>query len=651
MLCMLRTTLALEPSFMSDTTHMQQLGCLARGAASVAEQLGQPLLALQLLQLSRSCEVNREQDRHATASSGAGASAPLQLAANLDQLHLCKLAAAAVLARLGVTNGLCGMDTAICVARSQWHSAAALLIRDLESCGLASVGGDRVFTEVALLLEWMRPPVPKPLSHLPPSPSVVSIRSRHSSTTGSNLHSGGPPLSTEASWEVLRPTHGRLTACVAANGGNYGLGQGAESRPVAAAATAGGLLSSRLLAPSDSGSPPSSAVGTTGGWAFSGLVSTVFDAVRWPPESSEAVGSSSASGSASPSTAISVSRAMSFSFKSDPVLVALTHAQASAQYVQTSAMTPHPTRPLFLSGSAGGEVYLWRYGDTVSTAGFTPVLKEPEGGAPRTNIVAAPSLTFISTGGSGNVPTAATLPGWHRPTAVRFSQCGERFAAIGEGGLLAAWGLGAPRKGSLGRADWTLQVLQRRGCSLTYLCGSSTVVVAGGMGNRGSNAAMWDTAAPPHQSLITALLHHQSTVTQLAAVPGGRLLASGDETGSLVVTDMRMNGSIESGGGRGIWESKERHAGGVTALASGITSTGQPVIASGSKDGLLRLWSASRGTLIQTIETAQYSRGRNFFAEAIQQHRHEVKGLQFVDDGLTACGMDGAVRFFPFTAP
>jgi hypothetical protein len=45
--------------------------------------------------------------------------------------------------RLGVTNGLCGMDTAICVARSQWHSAAALLIRDLESCGLASVGGDR----------------------------------------------------------------------------------------------------------------------------------------------------------------------------------------------------------------------------------------------------------------------------------------------------------------------------------------------------------------------------------------------------------------------------------------------------------------------------------------------------------------------------
>jgi hypothetical protein len=64
----------------------------------VAEQLGQPLLALQLLQLSRSCEVNREQDRHATASSGAGASAPLQLAANLDQLHLCKLAAAAVLA-------------------------------------------------------------------------------------------------------------------------------------------------------------------------------------------------------------------------------------------------------------------------------------------------------------------------------------------------------------------------------------------------------------------------------------------------------------------------------------------------------------------------------------------------------------------------
>lgn len=57
-----------------------------------------------------------------------------------------------VVQRLGVTNGLCGIDARICVARSQWHSVAALLIRDL-----------------------------------PPMPSLLSIRSRHSSTTGLTL--------------------------------------------------------------------------------------------------------------------------------------------------------------------------------------------------------------------------------------------------------------------------------------------------------------------------------------------------------------------------------------------------------------------------------------------------------------------------------
>lgn len=29
------------------------------------------------------------------------------------------------------------------------------------------------------------------------------------------------------------------------------------------------------------------------------------------------------------------------------------------------------------AGSAGGEVYLWRFGDAVSTAGYTPLTDEP----------------------------------------------------------------------------------------------------------------------------------------------------------------------------------------------------------------------------------------------------------------------------------
>ena len=49
------------------------------------------------------------------------------------------------------------------------------------------------------------------------------------------------------------------------------------------------------------------------------------------------------------------------------------------------------------------------------------------------------------------------------PVQVRFSGCGERFAGIGEGGVVATWRLDAPRyvasdTGPLGRADWACQV-------------------------------------------------------------------------------------------------------------------------------------------------------------------------------------------------
>ena len=46
---------------------------------------------------------------------------------------------------------------------------------------------------------------------------------------------------------------------------------------------------------------------------------------------------------------------------------------------------------------------------------------------------------------------------------VQFSECGERFAGVGEGGVVATWRLDAPRfaasdTGPLGRADWCHQV-------------------------------------------------------------------------------------------------------------------------------------------------------------------------------------------------
>ncbi len=122
-----------------------------------------------------------------------------------------------------------------------------------------------------------------------------------------------------------------------------------------------------------------------------------------------------------------VHRRVTFHHIASAKRVAVVVSQASASAVLTNTLDAHPSRPLFLSGdageahkrmvcmlpaysegltcskiaatglpsllptlcseasespnpcagSAGGEVYLWRFGDAVSTAGYTPLTDEP----------------------------------------------------------------------------------------------------------------------------------------------------------------------------------------------------------------------------------------------------------------------------------
>lgn len=58
-----------------------------------------------------------------------------------------------------------------------------------------------------------------------------------------------------------------------------------------------------------------------------------------------------------------------------------------------------------------------------------------------------------------------------------------------------------------------------------------------------------------------------------------------------------------------MWEVKEAHPGGVSALSAGRAANGGPLMATGGRDGAVRLWSAGRGTPLQALDTAQYSRG------------------------------------------
>lgn len=108
------------------------------------------------------------------------------------------------------------------------------------------------------------------------------------------------------------------------------------------------------------------------------------------------------------------------------------------------------------TGSASGEIYLWQFGAKTAMAGYTPLAASQ---------AALPSWSesmFAESTRAWSASTA-TFASWGQPQSVRFSDCGERFAAVGEGGGVATWRLDAPRytstdTGTLGRADWCHQV-------------------------------------------------------------------------------------------------------------------------------------------------------------------------------------------------
>ena len=155
------------------------------------------------------------------------------------------------------------------------------------------------------------------------------------------------------------------------------------------------------------------------------------------------------------------------------------------------------------------------------------------------------------------------LANWGKAAAVRFAPNGERFAAVGEGGVVATWRLDAPSRQAdedgHGCAEWWHQALSKQGCAVDFVGGSSSVLVVGGRslpgaapggGGAVSNLSVWDTMAPTASSCVGRLANHQATVTAVAMLPGGWLLAAGDSEGSLSCTDLRMMGG-SSGGLRG----------------------------------------------------------------------------------------------------
>ena len=148
-------------------------------------------------------------------------------------------------------------------------------------------------------------------------------------------------------------------------------------------------------------------------------------------------------------------------------------------------------------------------------------------------------------------------------------------------------------------------------------------------------------------------------------LPGGWLLAFGDEAGALGLSDIRMMGGGK--GARLLWSVKAAHGplasiawavapsggsghGGATAglLPLGVAGGGGArlgALVSGGQDGAVRVWQPSDGQLLQSVEG-----GRQGARPASAGAASPVTGLAPCAEGVVACYEDGTVRLLPFVA-
>lgn len=381
-------------------------------------------------------------------------------------------------------------------------------------------------------------------------------------------------------------------------------------------------------------------------------------------------------------------------------------AVASAAYEETMlphnvrslALAAHPSRPLLLSGcETTGRVLLWQFGGPKLLATFTPMASKDLKSASQFD---AGGLLFFSSqlSRSFSKSLVSRMSNWGGVRGLAFAPGGgDRFAAIGEGGVVATWRLAHASSSALDVdgavcAEWWHHCLGKEGRAVTYVGGSNHVLAVGGRGGgeNKNDLSIWDTSAPPNNAACIASRSLKSTVTALTTLPGGWLLSYGDAKGWLYLSDIRMLGAEERGN-EVLWSVKAS-SGGVSALcglpanniqaaledvAAGATRGAGAYVVSGSQDGVVRVWSAASGALVQSLGTDS---GTGMDTRVINTtpplsplsptsptspHRHAhamfsgisgiwgqgtcpaVTGLATCEEGLIASYSNGFVRLFP----
>ncbi|CAL5224911.1 g7676 [Coccomyxa viridis] len=562
------------------------------------------------------------------------------------------------LAALAALWPVLGADSDVGRSQPGWQSQAEAVLGQMRTAG-ADFDADSALRLLTRHMSLLQPQLP-PEDTFEAATPFSDISSRFSLSgghrlSGSGSRPGGFCGTLYDGGHVLHQLRDKVFAVCVSQAGEWS----GEGRPIVAATAHKGLIELEATpAQTVDTSVPSEAAysgvmsdssASVKGSVFSALLTDMMEAVRW----------SGASTGGSPKGSPKAARALLPTTSSSalkPSNSPLSRVSISADKIATSALASHPYRPLYLSGCASGEIFLWEYGAKQAMAGYTP-LPATAGAAPPPasgSIFSAPkSIWAIDRPGA-----LAALGNWGQPQSVCFSEGGERFAAIGQGGLAAAWRLDAPQftrsdSGPLARSDWCHQVMSKRGVDIAYVGGGSSVIAAGGYSAEGGNIALWDTMAALSAGPIASLDHHSSLVTALQVLPGGRLLASSDETGNVAVADLRMLGSTRQ---PMLWQAKSA-GGGVTCLTSGP----RPALVSGSREGVITSWAVDSGIALQTIDITQVqpsalqkrlpAKGASFFSEAFRSTRqsaaHVITGLASCPEGIVSCCLDGTLRFHP----
>lgn len=206
-----------------------------------------------------------------------------------------------------------------------------------------------------------------------------------------------------------------------------------------------------------------------------------------------------------------------------------------------------------------------------------------------------------------------------------------------------------------------LQCVSKRGYAVTFVGGSSAVVAAAGSCSMG-NISLWDITSRPQDACIGRLKHHKDDVCCIHTLPGGWLLAAGDNEGRLSVTDVRMMGSSSSNASV-LWAVRaakgritsldvlqscnlERKSG--SLLMGAASGYGSGVVTAGV-DGIIRIWEANSGKLLQETDPifTNFQKANRLLSLTSHDPKHLISDIEICEEGILASGTDGVVRLFP----